>query len=43
MTAGCGCQFDAAGRVFVDHCVCPDTRPVRPEETADDLPNVPPW
>lgn len=22
ITAGCGCQYDAAGRVFVDRCVC---------------------
>lgn len=21
--AGCGCQIDAGGQVFVDHCVCP--------------------
>jgi hypothetical protein len=24
MQAGCGCQFDGSGRVFVDHCVCPE-------------------
>ena len=22
MSAGCGCQYDAAGRVFVDRCAC---------------------
>lgn len=21
--AGCGCQYDASGRVFTDRCVCP--------------------
>jgi hypothetical protein len=28
--AGCGCQIDASGRTFVDHCVCP------PECACDD-------
>lgn len=34
MTAGCGCQFDAAGRPFVDRCVC------HPPRVPDAIPNT---
>lgn len=33
-TAGCGCQYDAGGRVFVDRCVCAKV-PARDHAAAD--------
>jgi hypothetical protein len=33
--AGCGCQFNASGDVFIDHCVCHDQARMERGEMTD--------